>query len=129
MTISVEFWQLLTGLAGVLTGSVVILYTFGKLLIGQFERNLTQRFTAQEQSRVASQQHWDSRFSKLERAASDEAKEWQRLERELLMIKADLPTQYVRREDYIRNQTVIEAKLDGLAVKIENAVLIGGRND
>ena len=30
---------------------------------------------------------------------------------------------YVRREDYIRGQSVIESKLDGLALKIENVQL------
>ena len=46
--------------------------------------------------------------------------------------KMDLPLQYVRREDYIRNQTVIEAKLDAVASKLETAQLrvasIGGNH-
>jgi len=37
----------------------------------------------------------------------------------LLRLRAELPLDYVRREDWIRNQTVIEAKLDGLATKLE----------
>jgi Na+-transporting methylmalonyl-CoA/oxaloacetate decarboxylase gamma subunit len=41
-------------------------------------------------------------------------------EKELLRLRAQLPLDYVRREDWIRNQTVIEAKLDGLASKLEN---------
>ncbi|MDF6001947.1 hypothetical protein P4050_30630 [Pseudomonas aeruginosa] len=36
-----------------------------------------------------------------------------------MSLKAELPIQYVRREDYIRGQSVIEAKLDGLAVKLK----------
>ncbi len=40
-------------------------------------------------------------------------------EKDLLRLKADLPLQYVRREDWIRNQTIIEAKLDALAAKID----------
>ena len=43
-------------------------------------------------------------------------------------MKADLPLAYVRREDFVRNQSVIEAKLDGLALRIENLTL-RGRND
>ncbi|MGE4296950.1 MAG: hypothetical protein AB7E47_02880 [Desulfovibrionaceae bacterium] len=46
-------------------------------------------------------------------------------EREILKLKAALPLDYVRREDWIRNQTIIEAKLDALAAKLEN---MGGRN-
>lgn len=45
--------------------------------------------------------------------------EWARVERELLTLKADLPIQYVRREDYVRGQSVIEAKLDAVYVKID----------
>jgi hypothetical protein len=41
------------------------------------------------------------------------------VEKDLLRLRAELPVDYVRREDWIRNQTVIEAKLDGLATKLE----------
>jgi hypothetical protein len=41
------------------------------------------------------------------------------VEKDLLRLKAELPLDYVRRDDWIRNQTVIEAKLDGLASKLE----------
>lgn len=40
-------------------------------------------------------------------------------------MQRDMALQYVRREDYIRGQSVVEAKLDGLAVKIENLQLRG----
>ena len=43
--------------------------------------------------------------------------------RELLNLKAEMPVQYVRREDYIRGQSVLEAKLDGLVIKLENVQL------
>ena len=50
----------------------------------------------------------------------------QRLEKDFLTWKADLPLAYVRRDDYVRNQTVIEAKLDALAVRIDNMKLRDG---
>ena len=34
-------------------------------------------------------------------------------------MKADLPLHYVRREDYIRGQSLIEAKLDALGNKLD----------
>jgi hypothetical protein len=40
-------------------------------------------------------------------------------EREILKLKADLPLNYVRKEDAIRQETVINAKLDTLAAKID----------
>ena len=47
------------------------------------------------------------------------------MEKEFLIFQRDLPLHYVRREDYVRNQTVIESKLDSLALKIENWQLKG----
>lgn len=61
----------------------------------------------------------DRRFNSLEAAHKDEADEWQRIDRDLMNLRAELPLHYVRREDYIRGQSVIEAKLDALASKIE----------
>jgi hypothetical protein len=61
----------------------------------------------------------DQRFNMLEAAHRNEANEWQRIDRDLMNLRAELPLHYVRREDYIRGQSVIEAKLDALAGKIE----------
>jgi hypothetical protein len=45
------------------------------------------------------------------------------LERDFLKFRGDLPLEYVRREDFIRNQSVIEAKLDAVALHIQNLQL------
>lgn len=68
---------------------------------------------------------FEQRIEKQFQTIEDDAKEWSRIEKEFLHFKAELPNQYVRREDYIRNQTVIESKLDALALKIENWQLKG----
>lgn len=128
MTLHIEFWALLTFLAGLLFSFFAAAFAAGKLLLGQVEKRLAERFAAQEKSRQETKRHWDEKFSGLESAAKQEAQRWQSVERELLQLKADLPLQYVRREDYVRNQSVIEAKLDGLAVRIENALLKGERH-
>lgn len=92
------------------------------LVVKQFERRLDERFALQEEARKEGRKQLDARWTKLE---TDQ----QRHEREFMQLKADLPMHYVRREDYVRNQSVIEAKLDGLALRIENAKLKwGGRN-
>lgn len=97
MTLQVDFWQLV----GLLVAFMGCVAGFGKLLLAQVERRLDQRFSALEKTGA----------------------EWQRLERELLTLKADLPIQYVRREDYVRSQTVVEAKLDALAVRLDHLKL------
>lgn len=128
MSLTVDVWQLL-GVAGTFMSAYVAILLFcGKLLVGQFQSRLDEKFYAQEEIRTASQKHWDTKFTALEVAAANEAKEWQRIEREIMVLKTELPTNYVRRDDYIRNQTVIEAKIDGLAMRIENAILKGERN-
>lgn len=63
---------------------------------------------------------FEQKIAKQFELLEDDAKEWARVEKELLKFKADLPLNYVRREDYVRNQTVIESKLDALALKLEN---------
>ena len=49
----------------------------------------------------------------------------QALERDFLKWQADMPLHYVRREDYVRGQTVIEAKLDAMYNKLEVVQLKG----
>jgi len=144
--IKVEFWQLVMLLLSFLGFCGVV----GKLLLDQIDRRLNVKFTAQEESRVAGDKAINDtlkiRFAALEEArrAGDEAihdtlkahiaeesknsGQLLELERQLLNWKADLPLQYVRREDFIRNQTIIESKLDGLALRFENAILKGGSN-
>lgn len=63
--------------------------------------------------------HLDS----MEQINRDEAAQWQRIERDLLKMQAEMPLHYVRREDYIRGQSVIETKLDALGSKLETAQL------
>jgi biopolymer transport protein ExbB/TolQ len=128
MTISVDVWELVGLAVSLLTAFVMVMFSAGKLLIGQFDRRLNERFTAQDAARKESQKHWDTKFAALENAAAAEAKEWSRIEKEILLLKAELPDRYVRRDDYIRNQSIIESKIDGLAMRIENAILKGERH-
>lgn len=117
MIVTLELWQMVTLLLaffGCVAG-------FGKLLLSEFEKRQDERFEAQESSRQKAQDHWDQRFSTLEKGAS----EWMRLERDFLKFRGELPLLYVIRDDYVRNQTVIEAKLDALALRLENAQLKG----
>jgi hypothetical protein len=98
-----------------------------KIIAIQFERgikrDLQERFSIQEVASKAQSEQLNLRLDVLDSAAKSDAGQWQRVERELLNLKADLPLHYVRREDYIRGQSVIEAKLDGLGTKLENAHL------
>lgn len=110
MKIEFEIWQLITMLAsfiGILLGA-------GKVLLGQIDRHQTERDARQEAN-------IKTLLNQLTRQADGNAQ----LERDFLKFQAELPLQYVRREDYVRNQTVIEAKLDAVALRIENMNLRG----
>ncbi|WP_221621180.1 hypothetical protein [Halomonas sp. YLB-10] len=75
----------------------------------QIDKQLQTQFT--QLSQQAKRQ--DSQLDEL-------SKEVQRVDRDILKLQADRPLQYVRLEDYVRNQTVIEAKLDAIALRFEN---------
>lgn len=119
MKIEFEVWQLITLMVmfmGCVAGTA-------KLFMGQLQQHLDDRFAAQDAARTENHQALSKRLDGIESNNRDEANQWQRVERELMSLKAEMPLNYVRREDYIRGQSVIEAKLDGLATKLENAQL------
>ena len=97
MTLQVEFWTV-----------VSFLLTFMGFVGG-----LAKWLFSKTEERQA------ARFASLEQALQQSASNWAELEKEFMRFKADLPLNYVRREDYIRGQTVIEAKLDALYNKLE----------
>ncbi|MCS5516194.1 hypothetical protein NWF32_17140 [Pseudomonas qingdaonensis] len=65
----------------------------------------------------------DSRFEEL----AKDSDRLRQVELGLERLRGEMPLHYVRREDFVRNQTVIEAKLDALALKLENVQLKGAR--
>jgi hypothetical protein len=119
MTFELEAWHVISLTVTFLGASAAA----GKLLLAQAQRHMDDRFAAQEKARAANHEQLSMRLDRLEQAAHDESGNWARLERELHEMKAELPLNYVRREDYLRGQSVVEAKLDGLATKLDNVQL------
>ena len=88
-----------------------------KILWGRIELNLNTNFkTVQSQLEEVSKQ------------AAKSQHDVQELERKFYQFQIYLPHTYVAREDYIRGQTIIEAKLDSLVSKIENIQIRQGMN-
>jgi hypothetical protein len=110
MTIQVDFWQLLLAMAGLLGCFAVLIWGFAKMLLAQH----LQMFAEDKTARL-----------KVEQQISDDFK---KMERDLLIFQRDLPLQYVRKEDYVRGQTIIESKLDALYSKLEVVQIKGGKN-
>lgn len=129
MTIQVELWALVTFLAGLAITIVSGIVGAARYSLTQSEHRQDERHKASEKARIERAKHWDERFAALERAAHEEYGQWRRVERELLTLKADLPLNYVRREDYIQAVATIMAKLDAMSLRFENILLKGQRNE
>lgn len=119
MHVQIELWALLTFLIGLLVTFLGCVFGFAKVLGGQIDKRLDEKFQAQETAREAGakslREHIDRYIALGDRTATQVSN----LERDFLKWQADLPVHYVRREDYVRGQTVIEAKLDALYNKLE----------
>ncbi len=111
MTIELELYQiimLMITVIGAVVGAV-------KVIWGRIEKNLDRNFLTIEKQ-------LDDVGTKAE-ASKEEVRA---LELKFLEFKADLPRTYVAREDYIRGQTIIEAKLDAVFAKIETVQIRQG---
>lgn len=101
--IEVETWAVISTLGGFLASFIGLAFGIGRYTLHQMQKQLDVRFAG----------------------LKEDASEWRQVEKELMALKADLPLNYVRREDYIRGQTILESKLDALALRIENLQLRG----
>lgn len=106
MTLIIEpihIWWLL----GLLMAALSAFVGIGRWLLTQFQRRVDDRFTL----------------------LAAESQAWRTVERDLMALRAELPERYVRREDYIRGQSVVEAKLDAVAAKLEVVQMQGARRE
>ena len=124
MTVQVEFWQPIT----LLLAFLGFLFAAGKLLLTQIDRRLNERFETIEKAREEGQATWRATFTQHLDEERRETDLLRNIEREFLRFQAELPLQYVRREDYVRGQSVIEAKLDALYNKLEVVQMKGANN-
>ena len=90
--INIEFWQLV----GFLLSFLGVCWGFGKMLLSQFQ--------AQQDERQKQQERLQGKVELMEKQLGE--------------FNASLPMTYVLRDDYIRNQSILEAKLDNVAEKL-----------
>ncbi|HGJ5864068.1 MAG TPA: hypothetical protein ACHBZ9_15710 [Arsenophonus nasoniae] len=101
MTLQVDFW-------------VLVSYLFG---LAGFLGGLARWFIRETEKRQG------ERFASLERLMRDSADKWSRLEREVLEFKVEVPARYVRRDEFIHYQQVVESRLDAIYQKLETIQL------
>ncbi len=113
-------------------------WALAKLLMMQTFKQLDERFATQDTARTKAQEHWDMRFAQQDSARSKVQEHWDQrfaqieslarsTDKDLLMMRGDLPNLYLRREDYIRGQSTIEAKLDAIATELKMVQIKGSK--
>lgn len=117
MAFTLDLWQVISLIGMLITAFFVI----GKLLMSQQLKQIDRGFELQAQA-LESQ---NKRLERMEQAGREEASNWSRIEREILILKAELPLNYVRREDYAQTTATIMAKLDAMYMRFENIILKG----
>lgn len=121
ISMRLEFWHLVLMMIAFFT----LVGSFGQLLLSQIDKRLDERFAAQEEARKTGQEAWRKEFDLHLQAERRETDALIQLEKDFLKFQGELPRQYVLRDDFLRNQTIIESKLDGLGLRIENLQLKG----
>ncbi len=118
MQVQIDLWELIMALGSLIGVFAGLVWLFGTILVKQFKALLEARFSAI---------HADA----TKRADADTKVEAQlrQFEKDFLTFQRDMPLQYVRREDYIRGQTVIESKLDAVYSKLEVVQIQGAKHD
>lgn len=114
MSIQIDLWTLLGALIGWLLSFLAAVWGFARVLGGQVEKRLDERFLAQDKARETGAQQLRDSIDRYVAEAGKTSRQVEQLEKDFLNWKSELPLNYVRREDYIRGQTVIEAKQDAL---------------
>jgi hypothetical protein len=107
MTIQLELWHVISLIVILISG----FFTMSKLVMGAQLKQIEAGFAAQ-----------NHRLEKIEQASRDDATNWQRAERELLLLKAELPLNYVRRDDFVQAVGGISTRIDNFALRMERAL-------
>lgn len=125
----IDTWDFVKAIAALAVFMLGAIWTFGAVIVRQFEARLEEKFKAQAEARLIA----DGTLNEaMQRHLAEEklmGAQIAQLERDFLTWKGELPLNYVRREDYVRGQTVIEAKLDALYSELKLVQLRGNRND
>jgi len=118
MSVELQLGAITLTAVGLLVGGA---WGLAKLIMMQFDRGLDARFDALEKARSVGAKVWHDRISKSE-AKIDQ------LEVDLRRVMMELPREYVNRSDYVRRETVIEAKIDQLGLRMQNWILESKRD-
>ena len=118
---------MLSALTGLVVFMLGVFAGGGRMMLSLFEAKLDQRFEAMSRERVTADTNMQDTLRRHTEEEGKTAAQVLELERAFLKWRAELPLQYVQRDDYVRNQTVIEAKIDRVYGKLEVVQLQGSQ--
>ncbi|MCL2345150.1 MAG: hypothetical protein FWC58_04795 [Desulfobulbus sp.] len=121
----IETWAMIEFLVGLFISFLGCVFAGAKIFGRRSDQRLDEKFAAQEAARQAAGSALREQLDRYTALSDRLASELIDLERAALKMQATLPLEYVRREDYVRGQSVIEAKLDALYNKLETVQLKG----
>lgn len=125
MAVPIDNWQLLSLTGALISGLFAILFALGRMLLGQFERRLDQRFAALDAARIDGQRAWIDTFNAHVSNEQREFEAMRTLQHEFLSFRADLASNYVRRDE-LRDQLVrLETRFQLLDEKIDRLIFRG----
>lgn len=113
MRLELELWHAIL----LMLAFLGFVFAAGKVLLKQVEVHIDNRFSSQSK-----------RLDQIEGSQKLEANRWIDVERQILHLKAEMPLNYVRREDYVQAVATIMAKLDAMSMRFENILLRGQKN-
>lgn len=125
MIVEFNLTNIIITLIALFSGGWALVKALALLFERGVKRELQEQFKLQEAANTATFMQIKAQLSLLDSAVKIDASQWQRVERELLNLKADLPLHYVRREDYVQAIATIMTKLDAMALRFENILLKG----
>lgn len=117
MMLQIEFWQL-----------VGLCFTGLGVFAGVLWKLVTEGLKQAKANQKLSQDQLLLRLDVIDQSNREAADKANKQERDLMQLKIDLARDYVRREDYIKGQSILEAKLDKVYEKLEVVQLKGERN-
>ncbi len=114
-----QFFDFGLSVLGMLGSAGAAVLAFGRFALKQLMQQIDQRFETMEKARNDNTKHWDERFSTIESAQAENSRKAGGVERELLELKAKLPIDFVRRDDFIVVQSRLESKMDAVGNRLE----------
>ena len=121
---SMSHWELILFVAGLVAmWSIIILGVQKSMMSSGFKslgNQIDQFQAASEKLRNVERELLELKLGEHLDQLRKSSEKLQGFEREILELKADLPLSYVRKEDFIRHEVVINTKLDRLRDLLED---------